>query len=93
MTGLARYFETRDVIAREHASPKPKPDGIRVLLERWRAPRGEAVMVGDGRWDLLAGRAAQVATVYVDPSGRFPLREHADHIATDLHRLREWLAS
>jgi phosphoglycolate phosphatase-like HAD superfamily hydrolase len=35
-------------------------------------------MVGDYQFDLLAGRAAGTATVYVDPSGEFPFARHAD---------------
>ncbi len=91
--GLFDLFEPQALISREHAAPKPRPDGIASLLDYWGAPAGAAVMVGDFLYDLVAGRAAGVATIYVDPSGRFPHREHADHVAQDLRIVRNWLES
>ena len=76
--GLARFFAADCVLGREAAAPKPDPQGIRRLLARWNAAPDSAVMVGDYRFDLLAGRAAGTATVYVDPDGAFPFAEHAD---------------
>jgi HAD superfamily hydrolase (TIGR01509 family) len=75
---LSRFFEPACVLGREAAAPKPDPAGIRRLLAHWRAEPGEAVMVGDYRYDLLAGRAAGALTVYVDPDGAFPFAELAD---------------
>jgi phosphoglycolate phosphatase-like HAD superfamily hydrolase len=66
------------VLGREAAAPKPDPEGIRRLLAHWRAEPHQAVMVGDYRYDLLAGRAAGTATVYVDFRGGFEFAEHAD---------------
>lgn len=79
---LARFFAPECVLGREAAAPKPDPEGIRRLLAHWRAEPHQAVMVGDYRYDLLAGRAAGTATVYVDLSGRFQFAEHAD-VAVD----------
>ena len=76
--GLARYFHPAHIVGREAAVPKPDPGGIHRLLGAWRAAPHEAVMVGDYRFDLVAGRAAGTATVYVDASGEFPFAEHAD---------------
>jgi HAD superfamily hydrolase (TIGR01509 family) len=76
--GLRDFFAAEDLIAREHAPPKPRPDGIRRLLARWNAPPEQAVMVGDYRFDLEAGRAVGVATVYVDLDGSRAFAEHAD---------------
>jgi HAD superfamily hydrolase (TIGR01509 family) len=78
VAGLARFFASDCVIGREAALPKPDPQGIHRLLARWNAAPESAVMVGDYRFDLLAGRAAGTATVYVDPEGTFPFAEHAD---------------
>ena len=78
VAGLARFFAADCVLGREAAAPKPDPQGIRRLLARWNAAPDSAVMVGDYRFDLLAGRAAGTATVYVDPDGAFPFAEHAD---------------
>ncbi|MEX2207040.1 MAG: HAD family hydrolase [Myxococcota bacterium] len=76
--GLERFFEGACIVGREAAAPKPDPGGIHHLLDSWRAAPRQAVMVGDYRYDLLAGRAAGTATVYVDSSGSFPFAEHAD---------------
>jgi len=76
--GLADFFDASCIVGREAAAPKPDPGGIHRLLDSWRAAPHEAVMVGDYRYDLLAGRAAGTATVYIDTSGAFPFAEHAD---------------
>jgi HAD superfamily hydrolase (TIGR01509 family) len=67
--GLARYFNPRDVLGRDDAAPKPSPEGIQRILTRWRAEAGDAVIVGDYRFDLEAGATAGVATVLLDRSG------------------------
>ena len=76
--GLARFFPSASVVGREAAAPKPDPEGVLALLARWNAPPNVAVMVGDYRFDLMAGRAAGTATVYVDALREFPWAEHAD---------------
>lgn len=64
-TGLTEYFDPDDVSSRDHAPPKPRPDGIIRLLERWGADPSTAVMVGNHPIDSQAGRAAGAATVHV----------------------------
>jgi HAD superfamily hydrolase (TIGR01509 family) len=87
--GLDAFFADADVIDREVVAPKPDPAGLRLLLMRWGGDAGRAVMVGDYLFDLQAGRGAGAAVVYVDPSGAFPWREHADVVVRDLVELRE----
>ena len=77
--GLADWFDADSILTRECAEPKPHPDGIHRLLDLWGAGPNDGVMVGDYLFDLEAGRAAGVATVYVDPTGAFEHGEHADH--------------
>ena len=67
--GLHRYFESDFVIGREQAQPKPEPDGIHQLIDKWRRGPDDAVMVGDYYFDMAAGRAAGTATVYLDVDG------------------------
>jgi len=86
--GLADYFEPDCVIGREQALPKPEPDGILHLLDKWQISPKRAVMVGDYYFDLAAGRAAGTATVYLDTSGRF---EWADYADVSVERLDELL--
>jgi HAD superfamily hydrolase (TIGR01509 family) len=63
--GLASHFEPRHVLGRESAPPKPDPAALRWLLESFEVGPADAVMVGDFAFDLQAGRAAGVATVWV----------------------------
>jgi len=78
VAGLDRYFDPSSILGREAAEPKPSPEGVLALLSRWQVPANSALMVGDYLFDLQAGRAAGTATVYVDETGEFPYREHAD---------------
>ena len=84
---LERFFAPECVLGREAAAPKPDPEGIRQLLAHWGAEPHQAVMVGDYRYDLLAGRAAGTATVYVDIRGGFEFAEHADVAVDSLEAL------
>ena len=77
-TGLRRYFQADGFMTRETSAPKPQPDGILRLLAAWNASAGDALMIGNHRIDLEAGRAAGTATVHVDPSGTFEWSTHAD---------------
>ncbi len=86
--GLAKYFDDETILTRDDAPPKPVPDGILILLRRLKARATDAVMVGDFLFDLQAGRAAGTGTVYLDPSGVFPYREHADLCVRALSDLR-----
>lgn len=67
VTGLDRWFAPDDVLGRTCAAPKPAPDGIVHLLNRWRIPADRAVMVGDYLHDLMAGRAAGTTTILLGP--------------------------
>jgi HAD superfamily hydrolase (TIGR01509 family) len=85
--GLLEFFEPQCVVGRESAAPKPSPEGIHRLLARWEAAPQTAVMVGDFQFDLLAGRRAGVATVYLDTARRGEWRGDADHSVHDLAEL------
>ncbi len=85
--GLASSFAPADRVGRDDGPPKPDPEGIHRLLQRWRLTPEQAVMVGDFRFDLVAGRAAGCATVHVDPSGEFPWRDLADRQVRGLDQL------
>ncbi len=89
--GLARFFAPACIVGREAAAPKPDPEGVHRLLAHWNAAPHQAVMVGDYRFDLLAGRAAGTATVYVDVLREFPWAEHADVSVDSLVALAEML--
>lgn len=86
--GLAEFFHPKDILGRTCCPPKPEPTGILTLLESWSLHPADGVMTGDHKFDLITGRNAAVATVYLDPAGTFPFREHADYAITHLDDLR-----
>ncbi len=51
------------IVARDDHAPKPSPDGVVHLMRQFGAAAGETVMVGDFRYDMMAGRAAGCHTV------------------------------
>ena len=76
--GLIDFFQEDNILGRNEADPKPSPQGIQKLLNAWQIPAAKAVMAGDYRFDLEAGRAAGTRTVYIDPERKFPFRKLAD---------------
>ena len=89
--GLSEYFTMKSVIGRWCAEPKPSPNGIKKLLNHWNVYANEALIVGDYLYDLQVGRAAEIATVHVDPSGNFEWPELADISVCSLNELTEML--
>ncbi len=87
LCGLERFFPPRFVLGRGDAAPKPSPEGVEFLLREWAAEPNNAVMVGDWRFDIEAGRAAGTATVLVDRAGRFDDAAGADVRITALTEL------
>ena len=85
---LAEFFAPDDILGRSCCLPKPKPDGILQLLSAWSLSPAAAVMTGDHKFDLLAGRNAKAAAVYLDPQGEFPWKAYADYSVTSLEQLR-----
>ena len=71
-TVFARHGLAFDVvIAREDAAPKPDPRPLLLACERLGVAPHDAWMVGDGQYDIEAGAAAGVLTVWVS-HGRSP---------------------
>lgn len=85
--GLEMFFDPQAIVSRENARPKPDPDGVFRLVERWNATLDSSVMVGNHLHDLAAGRAAGISTVHVDVSGMFEWPEAADVRITSLTEL------
>ena len=52
-------------IAREDAPPKPDPRPLRLACEKLGVSEQDAWMVGDGQYDVEAGNAAGIATVWI----------------------------
>ncbi len=90
--GLSGFFAAESVVGRGRAAPKPAPDGIARLLRLWDARPERGLMIGDFRFDLEAGRAAGVATVYFDPANEDAWSHLADRRIQALAELGEGLA-
>ena len=94
-TVLARHALSIDVlIAREDAAPKPDPEPLLMACRRLGVRESEAWMVGDGQYDVEAGLAAGVRTVWVSHGrerwfGAEPWRTVADIFAL-LDLLTAW---
>lgn len=82
--GLIHFFQPDFIFCRERALPKPNPEGIYRLMDLWQANPKETVMIGDYLFDLDAGAAAGVDTIYIDPEGNFPFKKFATHCVIDL---------
>lgn len=90
--GLLDFFATDCILGRESAEPKPSPAGIELLLNKWEARATQAVMLGDFRYDLEAGRNAGTATVYVDVDDEDAWTHLADLRVQNLSELMKLLA-
>ena len=76
--GRAGCVAADHVLGRDEAAPKPAPAGVQKLLAAWDAAPASAVMVGDFRYDLEAGRRAGGATIYYDPQDQGLWTDSAD---------------
>ena len=76
--GINQFFDEPDILGRECATPKPDPAGLLQILSRWQIPGSEAVMVGDYLFDLVAGKAADMFTIYIDRNDSGLWQDEAD---------------
>lgn len=90
--GALDYFDPAQVLGRDEARPKPDPHGIEQILQQWSATPDQAVMVGDFRYDLEAGRACGAATVHVDHGARPVWPELTDLRVNSLYELHRLLS-
>ncbi|WP_292293953.1 HAD family hydrolase [Marivita sp.] len=72
---------------------KPEPGQLRAFCNAIGVPPVRSVMVGDSTHDLVAGRAAGMATVAVltGMAGTDDLAPYADVVLPDIGHLPEWL--
>jgi HAD superfamily hydrolase (TIGR01509 family) len=77
-SGLHNFFQTDYIIDRHSCKPKPDPEGVLKLLRLWKALPENTVVVGDYKFDLIAGREAGVYTLYLDIPGDRKWEEYAD---------------
>lgn len=91
LCGLDSYMETLVTID-DVVRGKPDPEAVLRALEQMKVDPGEALMVGDSQYDIIAGRDAGVKTVGVSWSlkGEDHLRAfQPDYIIRDMRDLLE----
>ena len=67
-----------DLITREDAAPKPDPEGLLQLADRWSLGANVLAYVGDFRFDLEAARRANMTSVLFLQDGNRDYAEMAD---------------
>lgn len=68
------------VFSREDAPPKPDPTAIEILCRTWQLPAEQILVVGDYKYDLLAGRAAGTQTALVTHGRSWDFANLADYV-------------
>ena len=92
-TVFARHGLAFDVVvAREDAAPKPDPRPLLLACERLGVAPRDAWMVGDGQYDIEAGAAADIRTVWVSHGRSAPFAARPWRSVRDLGELQALLA-
>jgi HAD superfamily hydrolase (TIGR01509 family) len=87
-----RLHDFSTVITRDDSLPKPHPDGVHKACERMGLIASELMVVGDFRFDVMAGKAAGACTVLLTngrPSVMAPGDPEPDFIVTCLKEILE----
>jgi HAD superfamily hydrolase (TIGR01509 family) len=96
-TVIGRHRLAFDVlVTREEGRHKPHPDPLHLAMRRLRVMPRDVWMVGDGQYDVEAGLAAGVRTVWISHGGEKPFAAEPWQAVRDLNELtgllRECLA-
>lgn len=94
LTVLKRHeLQLGMLVAREDAVPKPDPAPLLLACSRLRLPAAAVWMVGDGVYDVEAGNAAAIYTVWITHGRNRSFEARPDHQVMDLHELLRLLKS
>jgi HAD superfamily hydrolase (TIGR01509 family) len=88
---IDHFFPLDHILDRDSCIPKPSPDGVKRLLNFWKADAEDTVMVGDYLYDLEAGKGAGVATVHLDTRGNVGWSEFTDIRVEELGEIIEYI--
>ncbi len=88
---LEHFFPLEHILDRDSCIPKPSPDGVKRLLDFWRAEADDTVMVGDYLYDLEAGKGAGVVTIHVDTRGDADWPKYTDIRVEGLGEITNYL--
>ena len=81
------------LISREDAEPKPSPQSLLLSCRQLRVEPADVWMIGDGRYDIEAGNAAGIATVWLSGGRERPFAAEPTKVISDLHELRLLLSA
>lgn len=79
------------VVGREDAPPKPRPDGLALICEKWELAKEEVIYLGDYVYDLEAGKNAGVETWLYAPQEIPSFSNLADKVYSSYGVLSEML--
>ncbi len=80
------------VISRDHATPKPSPEAINIVLNQFGIEPKEMAYVGDYLYDIQAGNAAGVKTILLSGQERAgEWASYANYVAEDLYEVLDIL--
>ena len=79
------------LVAREDARPKPDPDGLLQLAERWQLAPDALACVGDFRFDIEAAKRAGMTAVLSLQDKNRDYADEADLVFSHFDELAEWL--
>ena len=75
------------VLTRHDTKPKPDPEALHLACRRLEVREADAWMVGDGQYDVEAGNAAGVRTVWLSHNRERPFAAEPRAVVADLHSL------
>ena len=82
------------IVTRDFSLPKPHPEGVHKAARLMRLLPSQLLMVGDFRFDVIAGKAAGAKTILLTNAGRSvmePGDPEPDHIIANLGELSDIL--
>jgi HAD superfamily hydrolase (TIGR01549 family) len=88
-TILARHKLQFDfIVSREDSAPKPSPQPVFLICERFGVAPGDALVVGDYLFDIQTGQAAGARTILVRGPHRHSFEATPDYEVASLHEAR-----
>lgn len=64
--GLDDFFQPENILGREQAKPKPHPEGMLKIAQKWQVSPQRLTMVGDFHFDLRSAKAAGAKAILVN---------------------------
>lgn len=86
--GIYDYFSFC-ITPNEVFRPKPDPESINLAIKRFNTTANKTIFVGDSLYDVVAGNAARVTTIFTSWNDlNYPYEEgHPTYIVNSLHEL------